>query len=45
VLFLMMVALTGIGIYPQPLLDVLEPVLASIYQLSNTDVAWIGRLP
>ena len=42
----LIIGLTWIGIYPQPVFDLVNPALASIYELANTTSAtWIGQAP
>ncbi len=42
----MMIGLIWIGVYPQPVLDILDPVLASLHLLTTNDPGqWIGSLP
>jgi NADH-quinone oxidoreductase subunit M len=42
----MMIGLTFIGVYPQPIFDLVNPVLASLYELTNTNsTLWIGGHP
>jgi NADH-quinone oxidoreductase subunit M len=39
----MIIALTWIGVYPQPVFDLVDPVLASLYELTlGTSSQWIG---
>ncbi|MDC0892998.1 NADH-quinone oxidoreductase subunit M [Pseudomonadales bacterium] len=39
----MIIALTWIGVYPQPVFDLVDPVLASLYELTlGTSSHWIG---
>jgi NADH-quinone oxidoreductase subunit M len=39
----MMIGLTWIGIYPQPVFDLVDPVLASLHELTmGADHNWIG---
>ena len=39
----MMLGLTFIGVYPQPVFDLIEPALATLYQLTEINPAeWIG---
>lgn len=39
----MMLGLTFIGVYPQPLFDLIEPALQTLYQLTGVNpVEWIG---
>ena len=42
----MMLGLIYIGVYPQPVFDLVNPVLASLYELAGTNSKlWIGVLP
>lgn len=42
----MMIGLTWLGVYPQPVFDLVDPVLASLYQLTTNDmVTWVGSRP
>ena len=42
----MMIGLIYIGVYPQPVFDLVNPVLASLYELTGTNSQpWIGVLP
>jgi NADH-quinone oxidoreductase subunit M len=42
----MMIGLTYIGVYPQPVFDLVNPVLASLYELTGTNSSlWVGTLP
>ena len=39
----MIVGLTFIGVYPQPVFDLIEPALATLYELTEINpVKWIG---
>ena len=41
----MMIGLTYIGVYPQPVFDLVGPVLASLYELTGTGNSfWVGTL-
>ena len=40
----MMIALTLVGVYPQPVFDLLDPVLASLYEATTTASNWVGRV-
>ncbi|MEX0942311.1 MAG: NADH-quinone oxidoreductase subunit M [Pseudomonadales bacterium] len=46
VMVLMMLGLVGLGMYPQPVFDLVDPVLASLYEFSGaaegTQGAWTG---
>jgi NADH-quinone oxidoreductase subunit M len=42
----MMIGLVYIGVYPQPVFDLVSPVLASLYELTGTNSKmWVGVLP
>jgi NADH-quinone oxidoreductase subunit M len=42
----MMIGLIYIGVYPQPVFDLVNPVLASLYELTGTNSkTWVGVLP
>ncbi len=42
----MMIGLIYIGVYPQPVFDLVNPVLASLYELTGTNnKIWVGVLP
>jgi NADH-quinone oxidoreductase subunit M len=42
----MMIGLIYIGVYPQPVFDLVNPVLASLYELTGTNSeSWVGVLP
>ncbi len=46
----MMIGLTWLGVYPQPVFDLVDPVLASLYELTTNDISadvtrWVGRQP
>ena len=42
----MMIGLVYIGVYPQPVFDLVNPVLASLYELTGINSQpWIGVLP
>jgi NADH-quinone oxidoreductase subunit M len=42
----MMIGLTFIGVYPQPVFDLVNPVLASLYELTSPNSApWVGVGP
>jgi NADH-quinone oxidoreductase subunit M len=41
----MMIGLVYIGVYPQPVFDLVSPVLASLYELTGTNSnIWVGVL-
>ncbi len=42
---LMMVGLIYLGVHPQPVFDMVEPTLRSLYELSGASPAWIGAAP
>ncbi|MCY4531007.1 MAG: NADH-quinone oxidoreductase subunit M, partial [Gammaproteobacteria bacterium] len=44
VLGLVMAGLLILGIYPQPVFDMVEPALSSLYSLTNTGQPWVGAL-
>ncbi len=39
---LMMLGLVYLGVHPQPVFDLVDPTLRSLYQLTNPEHAWIG---
>jgi len=42
----MIAGLTWLGVYPQPVFDLIEPALAGLFELANiTGSPWIGRVP
>jgi NADH-quinone oxidoreductase subunit M len=41
----MMLGLLALGIYPQPVFDLVEPALSGLYGLVNTTEPWIGAMP
>lgn len=41
----MMLGLLALGIYPQPIFDLVEPALSGVYGLGNTTEPWIGAMP
>ena len=42
----MMIGLTWLGVYPQPVFDLVEPALASLYEVTTNDITtWIGSQP
>ena len=42
----MMIGLIWLGVYPQPVFDLVDPVLASLHSLTtNNPMTWVGRLP
>lgn len=45
VMGLMMAGLVFLGLYPQPVFDMLDPVLGSLYRLSGAPEAWVGGMP
>lgn len=45
IMVLMMVGLVFLGLYPQPVFDMLDPVLASLYQITGAPEAWLGGTP
>lgn len=47
VMVLMMIGLVWLGLYPQPVFDLVNPVLASLYEFSGADTvqAWTGGGP
>ena len=44
VLGLVMAGLLILGIYPQPVFDMVEPALSSLYSLTGTGQPWVGAL-
>jgi NADH-quinone oxidoreductase subunit M len=44
VMVLMMVGLAFLGLYPQPIFDITDPVLSDLYQLTQSTPAWLGSL-
>ena len=40
----MMIGLTVVGVYPQPVFELLDPVLASLYALTAAAPDWMGRV-
>ncbi len=42
---IMMVGLVFLGLYPQPLFDMVNPALASLHQFSGAAEAWMGSSP
>lgn len=42
---MMMIGLVWLGLYPQVVFDLVNPVLASLHQLTGPDAGWIGRTP
>ena len=38
----MMIGLTWLGVYPQPVFDLVDPVLASLYELTTNRINWLG---
>lgn len=40
----MMIGLTLVGVYPQPVFELLDPVLASLYALTAAAPDWVGRV-
>jgi NADH-quinone oxidoreductase subunit M len=44
VMVLMMAGLVFLGLYPQPVLDIADPVLAGLYQLTQSTPSWLGNL-
>ena len=40
----MMIGLTVVGVYPQPVFELLDPVLASLYALTDAAPDWVGRV-
>lgn len=45
VMVLMMVGLVFLGLYPQPVFELVDPVLASLYHLSGAADIWLGGTP
>lgn len=46
VMLVMMFGLVLLGVYPQPVFDLLDPVLAGLYSLGgNATISWIGGQP
>jgi NADH-quinone oxidoreductase subunit M len=42
----MMIGLAFIGLYPQPVFDLVEPALAALYEITGTNAAlWVGAAP
>ena len=44
VMVLMMAGLVFLGLYPQPVFDITDPVLAGLYQLTQSTPSWLGSL-
>lgn len=44
VMILMMIGLVILGVYPQPIFDIAEPVLANIYTYTQAEPNWLGRM-
>ncbi len=45
IMAIMMVGLVFLGLYPQPLFDMVNPALASLHQFSGAAEAWMGSSP
>ena len=45
VMTLMMLGLLGLGVYPQPVFDLVEPTLSGLYGLLGPTHPWIGATP
>jgi len=44
-MILMMLGLVYLGVHPQPVFDMVEPTLRSLYELSGSAQNWIGATP
>ncbi len=44
VMVLMMAGLAFLGLYPQPIFDITDPVLAGLYQWTQSTPSWLGSL-
>ena len=44
-MILMMLGLVYLGVHPQPVFDMVEPTLRSLYELSGPVQNWIGATP
>lgn len=44
VMVLMMAGLVFLGLYPQPIFDIADPVLAGLYQLTQSTPSWLESL-
>ena len=41
----LMLGLTWLGVYPQPVFDLVDPVLASLYEFTTQQTNWVGASP
>ncbi len=41
----LMLGLLWLGVYPQPVFDLVDPVLASLYELTTNQTNWVGSDP